>query len=94
MGNVSNQRDANEGEIVRVLLGAGCSVQRLHGCGKGVPDLLVGRDGFNLLLEVKVPGGKLNGAQVDWHREWAGQVTTVFSAEDALEACGFVPRSA
>lgn len=89
VANRHDKRDANEAEVIKALRGAGCSVARLQG-HNGIPDLLVGRAGFNLLLEVKLPTGRLTGAQVEWHRNWAGQVTTVFSVEDALEAVGLV----
>jgi hypothetical protein len=88
MGNASNKRDANEAAIVKSLQTCGCTVQRLHGCGRGVPDLLVGRSGFNYLLEVKQPKGQLGPAQVAWHNEWAGHVTTVHTVDEALAAVG------
>lgn len=45
--------DANHSEVVKALRNAGCSVQSLAATGRGVPDLLVGRDGKNLLMESK-----------------------------------------
>jgi hypothetical protein len=56
--------------------------------GKGIPDLLVGWRGLNVLLELK-DGSKPPSAQEltcderDWHAKWAGQLATVNSAEDA-----------
>ena len=44
--------DSNQPEIVATLRGMGCSVQHLHAVGKGVPDLLVGCRGVNLLVAV------------------------------------------
>jgi hypothetical protein len=87
--------DANQGDIVRELRRAGCSVVSLAAVGKGVPDLLVGVRGRNYLLEVK-DGAKppsarrLTPDQRQWHLLWAGQVLTVTSAEDALRQIGLI----
>lgn len=78
--------DANQKQIVEALRKIGCSVQSLHRCGDGVPDLLVGRNGFNLLLEVKTVHGALNARQKRWHGEWHGDgVQIVHSPETAVE---------
>ena len=84
----SGRRDKNEREIIDALRGAGASVQQLH--AMGVPDLLVGYRGVNILLEVKSDKGKLNGQQVDWHAKWQGAVSVVRSPEEALRELGIV----
>jgi hypothetical protein len=83
--------DANQPAIVKALREAGASVAPLHTVGGGVPDLLVGIDGVNLLLEVKdgnkVPSARvLTPQQAEWHRTWAGQVTVANSIAEALAA--------
>ena len=45
--------DANQAEIVAALRKAGASVTSLAGVADGCPDLLVGRAGQTLLMEVK-----------------------------------------
>jgi hypothetical protein len=56
----ARQRDANEPQIVRALLAAGYSVERVD-----VPcDLIVGRGRTTHLVEVKMPGEKLTPTQV------------------------------
>jgi hypothetical protein len=80
--------DANQPAIVDYLRSAGASVQILSAVGKGCPDLLVGWQGDNLLLEVKVPKGKgqsagtLTDDQVTWHAAWRGQVVIVRTLAD------------
>lgn len=81
--------DANQSEIVVALRMVGCSVQPLHMVGKGCPDLLVGRHGINVLIEVKdgskpPSARKLTPDQVDWHGSWAGQVHVAASVEEAV----------
>lgn len=83
--------DANQNEIVDALRKVGCSVQILSSVGKGCPDILVGRDGRNYLLEIKDgnkprSAQKLTPDQVEWHDKWNGSVFTVNSVELALEA--------
>ena len=89
---------------MKALRAAGASVEILAQCGKGVPDLLVGiTQAFgiarqsverkNLLLEVKDPSKPkadqcLTPDQVEWHRNWKGQVAIVYSVADALRVIG------
>ena len=77
--------DSNQPEIVATLRGMGCSVQHLHAVGKGVPDLLVGCRGVNLLVEVKVDAAELNDLQGAWHTKWTGQAVIIRSSEQAAE---------
>lgn len=85
--------DANQRIIVDGLRAAGASVQSLAAIGKGCPDLVVGYQGKNFLLEVK-DGAKPRWAQAltpdqeGWWRTWDGQVCVVRSLEDALAAIG------
>ncbi len=85
--------DANQEEIVRLLRQCGCSVQSLASVGSGCPDLLVGRQGRNWLLEVKdgsryASQQRLTPLQAVWHEAWRGQVVTVRSREEASKALG------
>lgn len=83
--------DGNHVEIVKALQAIGCSVQSLASMGQGVPDLLCGYHGKNLLLEVK-DGSKppsarqLTADEQEWHARWGGQVVTVHTAEEAQQA--------
>ena len=81
--------DANQKQIVTALRDAGCSVQSLAATGRGVPDLLVGRAGKNILMEIKdgsrTPSErKLTPDQEIWHSAWRGQIHVVTSTDDAL----------
>ena len=85
------QRDGNEMAIVTALEALGCSIQRLS--TKGVPDLLVGWHGHNVLLEVKDPHAargpaqatRLTPDQVIWHSKWKGQAHIVQSEVEAIQ---------
>lgn len=97
----AKRRDANEAAIVEALRAIGCYVQPLDQ-GGGVPDLLVGRHGVTLLIEVKNPEskggaepgevrrkgrGRLMAPQVTWFAAWRGSsVIEVVSVEEAIAA--------
>lgn len=81
--------DANQAEIVEALRRIGCSVQPLHSVGSGCPDLLVGVNGLNILMEIKdsakpPSARKLTPDQLIWHDEWRGQVQVVETVEKAV----------
>lgn len=85
--------DRNQPEIVAALRAAGATVQPLHAVGQGCPDLLVGYRGVNHLIEVKdwqalASDRNLNSRQVDWHRDWRGQVAKAETVEAALAVIG------
>jgi len=82
--------DDNQAAIVSAYRLAGYSVQSLAQVGGGVPDLLVGICGINLLVEVKDGAKsksrrKLTSDQVEWHKKWRGAVLVVESPEDAIK---------
>ena len=61
--------------------------------GRGFPDLIAGYRGRNQLLEVKLPGGKLNERQLRWHADWRGSVVVVRNLAEALEAMGIEQKA-
>ena len=79
-----NRVDANQREIVAALRGAGADVHVTSDLGHGFPDLCVGWDGQNLLIEIKRPGALLTADELRWHRDWRGQVAVVHSVEEAV----------
>ena len=75
------RRDKNEKDIVDYFKRIGFSVARLN-----TPlDLLVGYKKRNYLVEVKMPGKKLNDNQVEFVDEWKGQYIVISSIEDAQQ---------
>lgn len=88
--------DANQHAIVDELRRVGASVQILAAVGKGCPDIVVGWNQTNYLLELKNPARRNKAGSVrpsdemheTWHRQWRGQVATVWTAHEALQAIG------
>lgn len=81
--------DANQPEIVEALREKGASVVHLHPIGRGVPDILVGINGQNYLVEIKdgskpASKQKLTSDQQIFHANWKGQVKVIHSVEEAL----------
>lgn len=90
----ANKIDGNQTAIVEALRWAGCSVQSLAAVGSGVPDLLVGTRGDNILMEVKDPtqalsDRRLTPHQKKWHSLWLGKAHVVETAEQALAIVAF-----
>lgn len=82
--------DANQPAIVKALRQIACSVLPMHQLGDGAPDLLVGRNGKNLLMEVK-DGDKspseqsLTQDEVDFQATWRGNYFVVRSVDEAID---------
>lgn len=91
-GEYNRRTDRNQAEIVAALRELGASVTLLHRVGQGVPDLLVGWRGVNLLMEVKQSGERLNQREAKWHEAWHGQAAIVYCVLDALELLEQVER--
>lgn len=82
--------DANQPLIVKALRDVGASVLILSNMGQGCPDLAVGKDGKNWLMEVKDPTRKpserkLTDDERVFHCLWRGQVCVVETVEEALK---------
>ncbi len=82
--------DDNQQEIVRLLRQLGCSVKSLAAVGGGCPDLLVGTQGKNLLIEVKDGAKaksrrKLTTDQQEFHKTWDGRIHLVETDQDVLD---------
>jgi len=85
---MNHRTDGNQAAIVRALREAGASVVSLASVGGGVPDLLVGRNGVNFLVEVKNLAGRrlrFTPAERKFMDTWRGQVYVVTDAIQALE---------
>lgn len=87
------KKDANHSEIVDALRRIGCTVRDLN--DKGLPDLLVGIRGVNILLEIKdgskpPSARKLTADQEKFFAEWKGQRAVVNSVDAALEVVGMI----
>ena len=76
--------DKNQRAIVQALRQCGYTVLHLHAVGRGCPDLMVGRDGVNYLIEVKSAKGKLTPQQVTFFGHWQGQVMIIRSVEEVM----------
>ena len=65
----------------------GYSVESTHTLGKGRPDIIVGKYGFNFWIEIKNPEAapadrKLTPDEQDWHEKWQGHKFVGHTAEE------------
>lgn len=87
---MAKRTDANQQQIIDAVRAVGAAVYSLHKIGSGSPDLAIGYRGRNYLVEVKVPGGKLNKMQVGFKAMWAGQYDVVSTVDEALRVIGAI----
>lgn len=83
--------DGNHTAIKQNLERLGCEVEDTSGVGGGFPDLIVGKRGRAVFLEIKDPsqppsGRRLTPAQEKWHARWKAQGVPVFVVETFEEA--------
>ena len=81
---MKHRRDNNQKEIVAVFEKMGATVFLLDQVGGGCPDLLVGVNGVNLLVEVKNGKRTLTPDQYTFFETWRGQKIIVRTIEEAI----------
>jgi hypothetical protein len=67
-----NRTDRNQKEIARGLRAIGYSVRFTHMVKKGFPDMVIGKHGFSLLVENKMPGEPLTPDEREFFDSWNG----------------------
>lgn len=78
----SAKRDGNEAEIFDALRNAGFSVYRLD----QPTDAVIGYRGKTMLIEIKMPGAKLNDNQREFFSTWKGATPPILrTVEDAIK---------
>lgn len=80
--------DANHARIVKAFRQMGCSVHDTSRLGGGFPDLVIGKHGLNVLVEIKdgskpPSARKLTDDEAQFHAAWKGRVATVLDVDDA-----------
>ena len=76
----------NQKEIVAKLRDIGCSVLHTHQLGKGAPDIIIGFNNHNYLIELKDGNKsksqqKLTPDEVEFQKEWKGNYHVCNSLE-------------
>jgi hypothetical protein len=91
MGYRGRRVDDNQTDLVKVFRALGCTVEpRLSQLGKGVPDLLVSKDGWTVVVEVK-DGAKptserrLTDKEAEWKTTWQGAYAVIESPSQAYD---------
>lgn len=82
--------DNNQKQVVQDLRKLGYSVLILSNIGKGCPDLLIGKNGINKLVELKdekkTPSKrKLTPDEAHFFQTWRGQVHCCKNVDEIIE---------
>jgi hypothetical protein len=81
----SRKRDANESDHLKRWRDLGGSAFRILAAEKDAPDLVIGFQGLDALVEDKVPGKKPRKSQAEWHAKWRGRKVYVWNTlEDVM----------
>jgi hypothetical protein len=96
-GYAPSRVDANQKALTELWRKMGVTVLILSGVGHGSPDLLLGVDGVNVLVELKngklpLSAQKLTELEQKFFDEWKGQVCIVRNETDAIGIIGAVRR--
>ena len=83
----ARRKDKNHGEVVSAFRALGCSVLVIDCSQANAPDLLVGRNGVDQLVEVKPQSNvkrtsQLRPGQVDFAVSWKGRYVVVARTVD------------
>ena len=76
--------DRNQKAIVAELRQLGFSVTIMSQLGKGIPDILVGKHGISLPVEIKMPGEEMTDAEVKWFVNWFGSGIIAETTEEII----------
>jgi len=87
MARIAARTDSNQKEIVKSFRKLGCTVTHTHAVGKGFPDIVIGFQGNNYLIEIKdgmksPSQRRLTDDEQKWHDEWKGSVHIIESISD------------
>jgi Holliday junction resolvase len=82
--------DDNQTQIVKNLRKLGYSVAVTSGLAKGFPDIIVGKNGKNWMIEIKdgdKPPSKrtLTDPEIKFHAEWQGQIAVCNNIDEVLK---------
>lgn len=82
---MTHRTDANHSIIMNNFRSLGYSVFDLSATGNGCPDLLVSKNGENILIEIKTEKGKLSQSQIKFISAWNSAVYLVHDIDDILQ---------
>lgn len=77
--------DSNQAQIIADLKKIGVSVLNLSRVGGGCPDILVGWQGKNILIEIKTAKGNLNDSQIEFFEQCKGLKFVCKSINEIIE---------
>jgi Holliday junction resolvase len=80
-----HRRDTAQAPMIRELRQRGYSVLDISQVGGNAPDLVVSKNGFTFMIEVKTGKSKARQGQQDFAQEWRGLIIIASKAEEVVE---------
>ena len=89
MPKYNAKADSNQKDIVKDFRKLGYSVTPTHTLGRGFPDIVVGKQGKNFLIEIKdgakaASARKLTEPEQEFKDNWLGQYDIITSSFDVV----------
>lgn len=84
----AKKTDNNQKDIISALRQAGVSVFDTSSVGRGFPDLVLGWQGMNYLVEIKTIKGKPTEHQINFFTNWLGQAILIRDVKDIFNFLG------
>ena len=87
--------DDNQPEIVKFFRDLGWTVAHTHMVGKGFVDIIVAKNGVNVLVEIKdekkpPSARKLTPDEQKFHEEWKGLIRIIESRQDVIDLDAYI----
>lgn len=80
-----HRRDTAQAPMVEELRQRGYSVLDISQVGGSAPDLVVSKNGFTFMIEVKTGKAKARQGQQDFAKEWRGLIITASIAGEVVD---------
>jgi len=84
MTRLRARRDTNHAEIREAFRRLGWAVWDTGSCSHGAPDLVCGRSGQTILVEVKRPGATFTEDEIAFQQRWPDRYETVRCLADVI----------
>ena len=80
-----HRRDTAQAPMVEELKQRGYSVLDISQVGGNAPDLVVSKNGFTFMIEVKTGKARARQGQQNFAQEWRGLIITASKAQEVVE---------
>ena len=90
--HLPHKTDDNHLATMQIFRSLGWTVHDTHTVGNGFPDFVAGRNGYNLLVEVKRDAkAPFTKPEIAFREKWRGKLVAVWDEDSAVQAASRRP---